>query len=298
MISAFADFVVLQPAGCILVLPTFDPNIIHMLEGVQKKRNGGLSTLELIWFGHQEQLIPAGLADLAARKTAPLKSLAAGSEPDYSWHDADFSTGFPSFSIRKHGQPYRRVQLQVPGVFNIENAMAAVALADLNGATPAAAEQALAEFGGAEGRFTYTGMFNGARVYADYAHHPSAVRVTIEAARHIPAKKLWVCYQPLTHSRVRGFFDDFVSALKDEKPIMMSEIYDDRERDTSISSKDICDAINDLGGEALYFPTNEALEAHLRTIIEPGDVLLIMGVDLRNTADILTGRTDHMKKVE
>lgn len=298
MISAFADFVVLQPAGCILVLPTFDPNIIPMLEGVQKKRNGGLSTLELIWFGHQEQLIPAGLADLAARETAPLKSLAAGSEPDYSWHDADFSTGFPSFSIRKHGQPYRRVQLQVPGVFNIENAMAAVALADLNGATPAAAEQALAEFGGAEGRFTYTGMFNGARVYADYAHHPSAVRVTIEAARHIPAKKLWVCYQPLTHSRVRGFFDDFVSALKDEKPIMMSEIYDDRERDTSISSKDICDAINDLGGEALYFPTNEALEAHLRTIIEPGDVLLIMGVDLRNTADILTGRTDHMKKVE
>ncbi|HHV42892.1 MAG TPA: hypothetical protein GXX72_08685 [Clostridiaceae bacterium] len=298
MISAFADFVTLQPEGCILLLPTFDTNILPMLKLVQQRRKGGLSTLELIWFGHQEQKVPAALAELEASEESELKSPAAGSEPNYSWCDDDFSTGFPAFTIRKNGEYYRRVQLKVPGVFNIENAMAAVALADLNGAAPEAAEKALADFIGAEGRFTYTGMYNGAKVFADYAHHPSAVRVTIEAARHIPANKLWVCYQPLTHSRVRGFFDDFVDALKDEKPIMMSEIYDDRERDTSISSKDICDAINALGGEALYFPTNEDLEAHLRTIVKPGDVLLIMGVDLRNTANILTGRTDHMKKVE
>ena len=79
---------------------------------------------------------------------------------------------------------------------------------------------------------------------------------------------------------------------------MMSEIYDDRERDTTISSKDICDRINELGGQAEYYPTNEALGEHLRRIVEPGDVLLIMGVDLRNVGDRLTGRTDHMKPVE
>ncbi|HHU07651.1 MAG TPA: hypothetical protein GXZ59_04835 [Clostridiaceae bacterium] len=292
MISAFADFVVLQPENCQLVLPTYDTNIIKMLELVQSRRSGGLANLRLIWFGQREELIPESLAAFESLSNKCLP----GAEPDYSWDEADFSSGFPSFSIYKKGELYRRVQLQVPGVFNIQNALAAVALADLHGADPEAAENALAEFSGAEGRFTYTGKFNGADIYADYAHHPSAVRVTVEAAREIPAKKLWVCFQPLTHSRVRGFFDDFVDALKDVRPIMMSEIYDDRERDKSISSKDICDRINELGGEAMFFPTNEDLEAHLRSIIEPGDVLLIMGVDLRNTADKLTGRKDHMKK--
>ncbi len=120
----------------------------------------------------------------------------------------------------------------------------------------------------------------------------------MEAARHLPAKHLWVCFQPLTHSRVRGFFDDFVQSMLDVRPIMMSEIYDDREKDRSISSKDICDRINELGGQAQYYPSNEALEAHLREILEEGDVLLIMGVDLRDVGDRLTGRTDHMKEVQ
>ena len=292
MISAYADFVVLQPENCRLVLPTFDDNILTMLKLAETRRQGGLTDLRLIWFGRKGQLIPEGLADLKSLSHCSLP----GSEPDYSWDEVDFSSGFPAFSIYKNGKFYCRARLQVPGEFNIQNALAAVVLSDLHGSNPQAAEKALAEFSGAEGRFTYTGKYNGAKVYADYAHHPSAVRVTVEAARKIPAKKLWICFQPLTHSRVRGFFNDFVDALKDVRPIMMSEIYDDRERDKSISSKDICDRINELGGEALYFPTNEDLEAHLRTILEPGDVLLIMGVDLRNTADKLTGRKDHMKK--
>jgi UDP-N-acetylmuramate-alanine ligase len=84
--------------------------------------------------------------------------------------------------------------------------------------------------------------------------------------------------------------------MLDVKPIMMSEIYDDREKDQSISSRDLCDRINQLGGQAEFYPTNEALEAQLRKIVQPGDLVLIMGVDLRNTGDRLTGRTDHMKR--
>ncbi len=294
MIEAFADFLALQPDNCTVLLPSFDPYMIPLLSMVEEKRKEGLAHLNLVWFGHREEKIPAGLAEL---KTA-IKSKKAGSVPDYSWDEADFRTGYPAFSTYKEGELYSRIKLEVPGVFNIQNALAAISLADLNGAGPEAAKKALAGFRGAEGRFTYTGLYNGAKVFADYAHHHSAVRVTVAAARMIPAKRLWICFQPLTHSRVRGFFADFVDVLKDIRPLMMSEIYDDRERDSSISSKDICDRINELGGEAIYFPTNEALEAHLRTILEPGDVLLIMGVDLRNTADKLTGRTDHMTRVE
>ena len=206
--------------------------------------------------------------------------------------------GNPSFNVRCLNEDWSELALKIPGEFNVQNALAAIAVSQLAGADRDSVASALLQFQGAEGRFTRTGFFNGAQVIIDYAHHPSAIEVTIDAAKHIPAKKLWICFQPLTHSRVRGFFDEFAEVLRYEDLIMMSEIYDDRERDSSISSKDIVDRINDLGGNAEYYPTNEALEAHLRTILEPGDLLLIMGVDLRDVGDNLTGRHDHMKEVK
>lgn len=281
LIDAFARFVALQPAGSVLVLPTYDKDVNAMLDIVEVVRPGHLDELELIWFGEENE------------------TNRYGQSPDYYYSGLHYNDrGEPCCDVFRRGSYYTDITLTVPGEFNIQNAMGAIVAADLAGGTPEAAKRALQSFRGAEGRFTRAGRYNGAEVIVDYAHHPSAVRVTIEAARHLPAKRLWICFQPLTHSRVRGFFDDFVDSMLDVRPIMMSEIYDDRERDTTISSKDICDRINELGGQAEYYPTNEALEEHLRRIVEPGDVLLIMGVDLRNVGDRLTGRTDHMKPVE
>ncbi len=281
LIDAFARFVAIQPAGSVLVLPTYDKDIDTMLDLVEAVRPHHLATLELIWFGEENE------------------RNRDGQRPDYYYANLHYNDrGEPCCDVYKGDIFYTDITLTVPGEFNIQNAMGAIIAADLAGATPEAAKIALRSFRGAEGRFTRTGHYNGAEVIIDYAHHPSAVRVTIEAARHLPAKRLWICFQPLTHSRVRGFFDEFVDSMLDVRPIMMSEIYDDREKDTTISSKDICDRINELGGQAEFYPTNELLEEHLRQIVEPGDVLLIMGVDLRNVGDRLTGRTDHMKPVD
>jgi UDP-N-acetylmuramate--alanine ligase len=280
LIDAFARFVAIQPVGSVLILPTYDQDINKMLDLVEAVRPGHLDKLEIIWFGEKNE------------------TNRYGDKPDYYYTDLHYNNrGEPCCDVYKGDTIYTDITLTVPGEFNIQNAMGAIVAADLAGGTPEAAKAALRSFSGAEGRFTRAGYYNGAEVIVDYAHHPSAVRVTIEAARHLPAKRLWICFQPLTHSRVRGFFDDFVDSMLDVRPIMMSEIYDDREKDTTISSKDICDRINELGGQAEYYPTNEMLEEHLRRIVEPGDVLLIMGVDLRNVGDSLTGRTDHMKPI-
>jgi UDP-N-acetylmuramate--alanine ligase len=280
LLDAFARFIALQPTGSTIALPAYDPDVPRVLQRLEDVRPGHFETLYPIWFG-------------AATDRTP-----AGRRPDYYYDDFHYNDrGEPCCEVVRDGVHLTDVRLAIPGEFNVQNAMGAIVAADLAGADADAMTTALADFHGAEGRFTHTGQYNGAEVIIDYAHHPSAVRVTVEAARHLPAKRLWICFQPLTHSRVRGFFDDFVDALKDIRPLMMSEIYDDRERDTTISSKDICDRINALGGDARYFPTNADLEAHLRTILEPGDVLLIMGVDLRNVGDNLTGRHDHMQRV-
>lgn len=278
LLRAFASYLALQPEGALLLLAAYDPDMKRMLDLLEEIRPGQLDRLRLVWFGSDKD------------------RLADGRLPDFYYANLSYDDqGDPSCELYREGVYLGDIALTIPGEFNIQNAMGAIAAASLAGADMGAIQRALLRFRGAEGRFTRVGTYKGARVIIDYAHHPSAVRVTVEAARHLPAKRLWVCFQPLTHSRVRGFFDDFVDSMLEVRPIMMSEIYDDREKDRSISSKDLCDRINELGGEAEYYPTNEALEAHLREILEEGDLLLIMGVDLRDVGDRLTGRLDHMK---
>lgn len=279
LIGAFARYAAIQPEGSVLLLPAYDPKVGRMLQWMDELRPGHLNRLSLIWFGRASDRTPCGR------------------RPDYFYDRLRYDgEGRPTFEFHRQGEKLTDLTLSVPGEFNVQNAAAAAALADLAGAGPDALRRALRRFRGAEGRFTRAGRYNGAEVIIDYAHHPSAVRATVEAARHLPARRLWICFQPLTHSRVRGFFDDFVEALLDIRPLMLAEIYDDREKDQSISSRDLCEKINELGGQAEFYPTNEALEARLREIAKPGDVILIMGVDLRDTGDRLTGRKDHMRE--
>lgn len=275
MIDAFVQFTAnVKPHG-LLCLPAGDPRIEDMWQRFNERHRDLASTIRLFVYGKKG-------------------STFLNQAPHLSYDNLTYDEGLPRFSVTLHGEHYGDFKLNVPGEFNVKNAMGALAIACNNGGTVEAAQKVFATFRGAEGRFTYKGMYNGCKVFADYAHHPSAVKVTIEAARNIPANTLHICFQPLTHSRVRGFFADFVDALKDVHPVYLSEIYDDRERDSSISSKDICDAINDGGGEAYFFPTNAELREHVRPLLKPGDVFLIMGVDLRQIADDLTSYEDQL----
>ena len=173
--------------------------------------------------------------------------------------------------------------------------MTAIACAYLNGAGYAAARKALADFTGAEGRFTETGYYNGARIIADYAHHPDSITATLKAADNIPHNKLYAIFQPITYSRAKGLADGFVAALAAaENPILM-EVYDDREKDHSFSSRIIADQINKNGVKALFFSTLTELEEYLRKILQSGDLAIIMGQDVRTIADNLTGRHNHFE---
>lgn len=278
MIDAFVIFAANTLPGGTLCLPSGDLAVEEMWRRFQTEYESLSRSINLFIYGK------AG-TDFC------------GMTPQLAYANLRYENGLPRFSVTLNGEPYEEFALSVPGEFNVENAMGALAVAHLNGGERKAAKKVLAAFRGAEGRFTYTGTYNGAKIYADYAHHPSAVKVTVQAARNIPAKTLHICFQPLTHSRVRGFFAEFVDALKDVRPLYMSEIYDDRERDTTISSQDICDEINRSGGEAYFFKTNEALREHVRPLLQPGDVFLVMGVDLRQIADDLTTRKSHLDAV-
>jgi UDP-N-acetylmuramate--alanine ligase len=214
---------------------------------------------------------------------------ADGEGADFTAKNIEFVEGHPHFDIYFKGDKLGRAQLRVPGKHNIANSLIAAACAYLNGADPESIIKALNEFGGADGRYTIKGKYKGCDVVVDYAHHPTAARVTIDAAEHMPHNDILVVFQPLTFNRTKMLFEDYVTSLLPCKKILFSEIFSDREINTGeISSKDISDEINRRGGDAEFFADKENLKKRIDELIKPGDIILILGPeDIRHLGDEL-----------
>ncbi|MCR5593987.1 MAG: UDP-N-acetylmuramate--L-alanine ligase [Saccharofermentans sp.] len=215
-----------------------------------------------------------------AKKNIKVITCAAdGSDADFKAQNIKYNDGLPAFDLVASGQKIGRVQLRVPGAHNISNALIASACAYLNGASAEAIIKALNEFGGADGRFTIKGTYKGCEVVVDYAHHPTAARVTIDAAMHMPHNNLLVVFQPLTFNRVDALFEEYVTSLLPCKKILFSEIFTDREviHEGMVSSRNIADEINKRGGNAEFYADKEVLKRRIDELINPGDMILILG---------------------
>ena len=226
----------------------------------------------------------------AGRKLPSVITCSAdGEDADFIAKNVEFVEGHPHFDIYFKGDKLGRAQLRVPGKHNIANSLIAAACAYLNGADPESIIKALNEFGGADGRYTIKGKYKGCDVVVDYAHHPTAARVTIDAAEHMPHNDILVVFQPLTFNRTKMLFEDYVTSLLPCKKILFSEIFSDREINTGeISSKDISDEINRRGGDAEFFADKEDLKKRIDELIKPGDIILILGPeDIRHLGDEL-----------
>ena len=123
------------------------------------------------------------------------------------------------------------INLRVPGSHNVQNALAALAVAHQMQLPVEQASKALSEFRGTGRRFEVCGEIDGITVIDDYAHHPTEIRATLSAARmRYPKSRLWVVWQPHTYSRTRLLFQDFVGAFEQADQVLVTEIYAARER--------------------------------------------------------------------
>ena len=179
------------------------------------------------------------------------------------------------FDVLCDGAFYCHVDLGVIGKHNALNALAAAGTAWLLGIDAAAVEHGLAAFHGARRRMEFKGEYNGALVYDDYAHHPDELAATIAAVRTMPqCKRMVVAFQPHTYTRTKALFDDFVRELRKPDVVVLAEIYAARERNTvGISSKDL---LAQIPG-SVYCATLPQVTQHLKTIAQPGDVILTVG---------------------
>ena len=195
-------------------------------------------------------------------------------EGDVHSANLTWKNGFPNFDVIYHGDPVAHVALQVPGVHNVRNALAASAAALTLHISPSAIEQGLAVFQGAGRRFEYKGRVKGAAVYDDYAHHPGELKALLDMVQTLGYKRIICAFQPHTYSRTKALFSDFVSVLRRADLVLLAEIYAAREQNTvGIYSKDLAAEIP----KAEAFASMEGIADRLYEMASPGDLILTVG---------------------
>ena len=201
------------------------------------------------------------------------------------------SAGGSHFTLHTKGQEDMDMELNVPGEHNVFNALAALVLADQVGLDRAVSVPALQNFHGTGRRFEYKGQIGGVTIIDDYAHHPTEITTTLQAAANYPHGTLWCVFQPHTYTRTKALLPEFAKALSLADKVVLADIYAARETDTlGISSEDLQEEIQKLGSECYYFPSFDEIENFLLENCINSDLLITMGAgDVHKIGETILG---------
>ena len=236
----------------------------------------------------------AGASALAAtRRDRGLPVAIFGIVQRADWHAANIAVtpeGGTRFDIMREGQRVAAASLRLPGRHNVLNALAATIAAHSQGVPPDEAAAALADFEGTGRRFELRAEIGGIAIVDDYAHHPTAIRTTLEAARaRYPGRALWAVWQPHTYSRTQQLRSGYLGAFAAADHVLVTDIYAAREQPVpGVTSAAL---VADLDHpDARHTPALEdAVEALARDVAAPAVVLIMsagdaprIGVELEN----------------
>ena len=265
----------------ISVILNIDADHLDLFKDIQDIRNS---------FRRFAQLLPADGALIINADTPeyetiiedlPCRVITYGlkQEANYQARDISFDKyGHASFSVYRDGKKTGSYYLKVPGIHNVSNALASIAVGHLLGLPEESIIKGLSSFSGTDRRFQYKGEVAGVTVIDDYAHHPTEIEATLQAARNYPSKKIWCVFQPHTYTRTKALLPEFAKALTLADHVVLADIYAAREQNTiGISSEDLQKRIRELGTPCEYFPTFDEIEKFLLENCSPGDLLITMG---------------------
>ncbi len=192
----------------------------------------------------------------------------------YAENIEEYKGAFTRFDVMYKGEKLGRVELSIPGIHNVLNALAAIAASVYSGADFKNCIKGLQEFKGAGRRFENLGTYNGIDFIDDYAHHPAELKVTIDAAMKMGYNTVWAVFQPFTYSRTAMHFDEFVDVLKIPDRCVMTEIMGSREVNTyNIYTSQLAEKIPN----SVWFNTQEEVADYVVKNAKSGDLVLTMG---------------------
>jgi UDP-N-acetylmuramate: L-alanyl-gamma-D-glutamyl-meso-diaminopimelate ligase len=194
---------------------------------------------------------------------------------DIQWHDSA-----TEFRVVYKGGEVTRIRMPVVGRHNVLDALAAIALACGRGIECEAIERALATFQSVRRRMEIKGEANGVLVVEDFAHHPTAIRLTLEAARtRWPDRKLWAAFEPRSNTMRRKVFQTALTdslAVADAVaigPVDRPRLLADSER---LSPDEIAGTLQNHGCEAKAFASADEIADYFASNAKPGDLVMVM----------------------
>jgi UDP-N-acetylmuramate: L-alanyl-gamma-D-glutamyl-meso-diaminopimelate ligase len=202
--------------------------------------------------------------------------------PGVDWlaGDVEFTEGQTHFRVSYRGTEIARVRMLLAGRHNVLNALSAIAIAHGRGVKRDAIEGALAAYRGVLRRLEVKGESSGVLVVDDFAHHPTAIRVTIDAARHRwPGRRLWAVFEPRSNTmRRRVFESDLASSLSTADATVLgavnrANLLGDEER---LSPDRVLRSIRSAGRKAEGFESADEIAEYLAEETRPGDLVLVM----------------------
>lgn len=179
--------------------------------------------------------------------------------------------------IEYRGKSLYSFDLSVIGRYNLYNAAACAAVCAILKIDPLVVNRSLSLFGGVKRRFEYKGLYLGAEVYSDYAHHPTEIAACLVAGRKIQKEgKLWAVFQPHTFSRTKALAEDFCSALKNCDGLILLKEYGARETEKNgMSGKRLFDLLRNE--EKYYCDSIIDVAALLTEKTAPNDIIIVLG---------------------
>jgi UDP-N-acetylmuramate--alanine ligase len=201
-------------------------------------------------------------------------------------HDADYRAAEIKFLGRKtayrlsfKGNAAGDIELAVPGMFNIYNSLAAIAVGRELELDLATIKKGLLSFSGVQRRLEIKGNAAGVTIVDDYGHHPTEVRETLAAARQVWKERRIVVFQPHRYTRTKALFDEFTKAFTDADILILNDIYPASEEPIAgINSAVLCSAIRKAGHPHVEYIAQaaETVEYLLQTV-RPGDAVFTLG---------------------
>ncbi|SHM06818.1 UDP-N-acetylmuramate--L-alanine ligase [Caldanaerovirga acetigignens] len=183
-----------------------------------------------------------------------------------------------SFEVYYNNDPLIELELNVPGMHNIFNATAAVAIAHRLGLEMEGVAKALKVFRGAKRRFQIIGEVDSIKVIDDYAHHPTEIKATLKAAKLQNPKKIYAIFQPHRYTRTKILAGEFGLAFDDADEVIVTNIYSAGERPIEgVSSLLIVNTLKDRGKKVTYIHDKDEIPDFIIPKVSPGDYVLTIG---------------------
>jgi UDP-N-acetylmuramate--alanine ligase len=172
-----------------------------------------------------------------------------------------------------------RIVVNMPGIHNVSNATAAVAVALELGIAPEAIRKGLAGFTGVKRRFTLTGEWNGVQVFDDYGHHPVEIQAVLKAARASTKGKVVAIVQPHRYTRLAALFEDFCSAFYDADHVIVADVYAAGEPPIPGASRDALVGGLRARGHRSVIPlvAPDQIPGLVQGLVGPGDYVMFLG---------------------